>query len=275
MKRLLDINVHDEENAPVEAHLPLVKEAGFDGIFTCFWHEERMRRIASICKTLGLNFTSVHAPFSGVDAVWREGEEGETVLNALLRSLESTAEIGVPVLVSHVYIGFDKNESPTALGVERFSRLVQRAERLGVKIAFENTEGEEFLAALMGAFQNEKHVGFCWDSGHEFCYGKGKDFLLEYGDRLFYTHLNDNFGPSDPNGKITSRDDLHLFPFDGLIDWTNAVDRLKTTGFSGPFSFELKRKSKAGRHENDAVAALPLDTFYQKAYERAQKVASL
>lgn len=43
--------------------------------------------------------------------------------------------------------------------------------------------------------------------------------LDKYGDRLIATHLNDNLGVSDFDGKVTWTDDLHLLPFDGIIDW--------------------------------------------------------
>jgi 2-dehydro-3-deoxygluconokinase len=96
---------------------------------------------------------------------------------------------------------------------------VAHADRLGISIAFENLEGPEFLAALLRRYGDCGHVGYCWDSGHELCYAPGWDFLSHYGDRLLMTHLNDNLGISDPQGEINWLDDLHLLPYDGMIDW--------------------------------------------------------
>ena len=83
------------------------------------------------------------------------------------------------------------------------------AKERGVKVAFENTEGEEYLEALMDNFKDDDTVGFCWDTGHEMCYNHSQDMLAKYGDRLIATHINDNLGISDYDGKITWLDDLH------------------------------------------------------------------
>ena len=43
--------------------------------------------------------------------------------------------------------------------------------------------------------------------------------LALYGEKLICTHLNDNLGIKDFEGKTTWHDDLHLLPFDGIADW--------------------------------------------------------
>lgn len=70
-------------------------------------------------------------------------------------------------MIVHTYIGFDSEDIPTKEGIDNFSRVVEEADKLNVKIAFENTEGEEYLKAVMDAFSHCDNVGFCWDSGHE------------------------------------------------------------------------------------------------------------
>lgn len=270
----LGVDLGGGVDIPIEEQLPIIAAAGFDGFFTCYWDDERMQKLARLSKEYGLDFQSVHAPFSDIEAVWREGERGESFLQYLLRSLESTAQIEVPVMVCHAYKGFYTGEQPTSLGIDRLSRLVSRASTLGVTLAFENTEGEEFLAAVMNAFKGEKCVGFCWDSGHEQCYN-GKDVLALYGDRLAFTHLNDNLGVTDYEGKINWTDDLHLMPFDGILDWQDAVDRLKKTGFDGPLTFELKRKDKLNRHTHDRYLKMTVEEYAAAAYARACRVGSL
>ena len=74
--------------------------------------------------------------------------------------------------------------------------IVDKAAEYGIQIAFENTEGQEFLFALMAHFKGNDTVGFCWDSGHEMCYNHSSNLLDELGDRLIVTHLNDNLGIS-------------------------------------------------------------------------------
>ena len=164
--------------------------------------------------------------------------------------------------------------NPGELYFGNYDAVVNYAAQKGVKIAFENTEGEEYLAALMDAFRGEKHVGFCWDSGHEMCYNHSKDLLALYGDRLLGTHLNDNLGIRDFGGKITYIDDLHLLPFDGIADWDNIAARLDRCGFSGPLTFELNVMSKPGRRDNDIYRKLSPEEYIAECYKRACRVAA-
>ena len=51
-----------------------------------------------------------------------------------------------------------------------------------------------------------------------------------YGDRLLCTHINDNLGIRNYEGRITFIDDLHLLPFDGVADWKWITERLNRHG---------------------------------------------
>ena len=95
------------------------------------------------------------------------------------------------------------------------------------------------------------------------------------GSKLVATHLNDNLGIRDYGGKITFLDDLHLLPFDGIADWENITDRLIRGRFDGPLTFELNKKSKPGRHDNDKYDHMPLEEYLAEAYSRACRVASM
>lgn len=127
----------------------------------------------------------------------------------------------------------------------------------------------------MDAFSEEEHVGFCWDSGHELCYNRGKDMLRLYGDRLIATHLNDNLGVSDFEGQIFWTDDLHLLPFDGIHDWKQVADRLNRCGYDGVLTFELIRGNKPNRHDGDKYQQMPVESYIAECYARACRLAYL
>ena len=256
-----------------EEQIMLYKRTGFDGFFVGYGNDEHIQNVAALAKRENMIFQSIHAPFGRVDKLWLEGEDGEIVLKELIDCVESAAKAGVEIVVSHVWIGFDRPEKPGALGLDRFGKLVRLAADRGVKIAFENTEGEEFLAAIMDAFKNEKHVGFCWDTGHEQCYNMSKDMTALYGDRLIATHINDNLGVSDFGGHTFWLDDLHLLPFDGIIDWTDLAARLNKCGYNGYLTFELNRNSKPNRHDNDKYCLMTDETYVAEAYARACRLA--
>lgn len=210
--------------------------------------------------------------------MWEEGDAGRRAALELCRTLEACADAGVPIMVSHAYIGFEyelPDETTAAIGLENFGRVVRRADELGVKLALENTEGEEFLDILMRGFANERSVGFCYDSGHEKCYNHGHDMLALYGDRLIVTHLNDNLGIRRFDGAAQPRDDIHLLPFDGIIDWQNVCARLDAAGYRGIMNLELRKTNQRDRHTNALYEAMPPETYIAQAYNRACRLAAL
>ena len=273
MDRKLCLNAGATFGADTFTLIKMIGEAGFDGFFTAY--DEHVREYRALADSLGLLYQSVHAPFAHSAKLWQGGADADEGVTRLLACVRDCAESHVPVMVCHAYIGFEPSGGPTAVGIENYRRVVDAAAERGVKIAFENTEGEAYLAALMDAFRGYDNVGFCLDTGHELCYNGGKDMLALYGDRLFATHINDNLGVSSPEGKIFWTDDLHLVPFDGAKDWEDTARRIRACGFDGPLTLELVRASKPNRHENDGYAAMPLEAYLALAYERAARLRAL
>lgn len=272
-KKRLCLGAFSEKEMPIEAQIRLFGQVGYDGFFT-MW-SEKLPQYKALAEECGMIFQSVHAPFNNAAKMWQAGPAGEEAVSELLRCVRDTAAVEVPILVVHPYIGFEDKANVTAAGIENFGRVVREAKALGVKIAFENVEGEEYLAALLSTFGPEDGVGFCWDSGHELCYNRSKDMLALYGDRLCATHLNDNLGVSRYDGRIYWTDDLHLLPFDGIADWNGAADRLCRCGYDGILTFELNRHSKPNRHDNDKYGRIPFEEYVAESYARACRVAYL
>lgn len=275
-KQKLAISTSVQYGIPAEEQIRLFKKTGFEGFaIDVSGRETNAAELAAIGKEENMFIEYLHAPFNKSDDMWAEGELGDIAVSELIEYLELCAKLEIPAMVAHTFIGFDDPYIPTQIGIDRYGRLAKRAGELGVKLALENTEGFEYLDALMNALKGEKSVGFCWDSGHELCYNYGKNLTELYGDRLICTHLNDNLGIRDFGGKITYIDDLHLLPFDGIHDWNSVAQRLADCGFNGNLCFELTIKSKPGRHENDKYAAMPIENYIAEAYARACRVATL
>ena len=272
-KRKLCLSTSGQFGLSVEDQIRLFHETGFEAFFTGWERGCDVDGAARLARELGMDYQSIHAPFGHIDKMWKPGDEGEEVLKELCECVDDCARAGVPIMVSHAFIGFTEH-TPTELGVERFGRLVEHARAKGVKVAFENTEGEEYLAALMRAFDADPVVGFCWDTGHEMCYNHSQDMTALYGHKLICTHLNDNLGIRDINGEITFIDDLHLLPFDGIADWDGIAARLRKCGFDGTLTFELNTKSKPGRHENDIYDQMPIAQYIAECYKRACRFAA-
>ncbi len=270
----LCLALSEQFKIPETEQIRLFKQIGFDGFFAGWRPGCDFAPLRAVADELGMIFQSVHAPFTKMRDMWYPSDETETAVAELIACLNDCAANGVPLMVTHAFIGFEDHE-PTEFGLQNYARVVAEAERLGVKIAFENTEGEEYLAALMEAFKDSPAVGFCWDTGHQMCYNHSTDMMALYGKRLLGTHINDNLGCRDYDGKIFWHDDLHLLPFDGIADWQENARKIKESGFDGPLTFELNTLSKPDRHENDAYGRMEITEYLTNAYIRACRVAAL
>lgn len=271
-KQKIGISLSTGWKLPVEEVLPMLRDAGFDAV-SPVW-SPNLAATVEAAKACGLQVQSLHAPFAKVVHMWdRDTEVSAPAMQELMTAVEDCARCGIPVLVAHVWKGFDYRFEPEGLYFDNFDAVVEAAREKGVRIAFENTEGEEYLEALMSRYEGNENVGFCWDAGHELCYNDSRDLLARYGDRLLMTHLNDNLGTSRFDGKIFWTDDLHLLPYDGIADWPYNVDRLRKARKQEYLNFELVIASKPGRHENDVYGEMPFVRYLAEAYKRACRIA--
>ncbi len=274
MEKKLILGTYLWEDIDPEAEVLMIKKAGFDGFFSDTNAINIIPLYAELAKREGLIYQSHHAPFGDMYIIWEgSDEEALPVLDELKNNIDVCAENHVPIVIFHVIIGMDRH-NPNEIGAERFRQLALYAREKGVKVAFENTEGEEYLSCIMDVCKDLDNVGFCFDSGHEKCYNHDHDMLALYGDRLIATHLNDNLGMKDEK-IMTWHDDLHLLPFDGNADWKNIVERLKKSTCPECLTFELVTKNKPGRNEHDIYSKLTRQEYLNEAYKRACRVKEL
>ena len=273
-KQKIGISLYNSYVKPVIEVIDLLKKIGFDAISPEWDENVDLKTLVDHARDIGLEIQSLHAPYTCSHHMWESDPAlSEPALQTLLASLKDCGDNHIPILVVHAWIGFAYTMKPNDAGLTNYDRLVEEAAKRGVKIAFENTEGEEFLAALMAHYEGNENVGFCWDSGHEMCYNHSEDLLAHYGDRLIMTHLNDNLGIRPFDGHVFWHDDLHLLPYDGVADWDYNIQRLKASKKMEILNFELNINSKPERHENDAYMQMPLEQYLTEAYNRACRIA--
>ena len=274
MNEKICVNVGMDSDIPWLDQLPMIKNAGFDGVFLDWERDIDLHPLIEKARELGLYVQSLHAPFYGMDDIFHddEGTLADKMISDLSGSIDSCAEFGIDLVIFHAVIGMD-NHSPNELGLERLKKVIDRAGEKGVRIAFENTEGEEYLKAILDRYGECGHIGFCFDSGHAMCYNAGSDILGKFGKYLFSTHLNDNMGQTGE--EITFCDDSHLLPFDGIADWEAIAKKLRELKFEGPFTFELVCKNRPNRHVSDRYEQMKFEDYLAEAYERAVKFREL
>ncbi|MBQ9099342.1 MAG: sugar phosphate isomerase/epimerase [Clostridia bacterium] len=267
----LGINIQGgRSELTIPQHIELVKQIGWDAFFTS-WDHNNVEKWAETGAKNGLIYTSLHAPFSHEYRIWNGGEDGEKEIATMIACIEDCARFDIPVVVLHTMNGFSPKTpaAPTQVGLDGYARIIEAGNRHGVKLAFENTEREEFLAAVMQKFWNEPCVGFCYDTGHEQCY-RNSDMMALYGEKLCHTHFDDNLGVT--GDIITWYDDSHLPMGDGIVDWKTVMERIEASPFEGVLSCELTTKNKPERNTHGAYVNMPIDTFYALTLERARRV---
>ena len=273
-KQKIGISVGNNYSIPTIDLIKMLKEIGFDAISPEWKEDAQIGEVVKKAREYGLIVQSLHAPFRKAAAMWNFDKElGNEAKEELLKVLDDCRAWNIPILVVHTWIGFEYKFDEAELDFSNYDEIVARAEEYGITIAFENTEGEEYLFALMERYTNNSTVGFCWDSGHEMCYNHSQDLLARYGERLVMTHLNDNLGISRFDGKTFWTDDLHLLPYDGIADWDDNIERLKKSRHMEILNFELNIKSKPNRHENDIYSQMGLELYFTEAYKRSCRIA--
>jgi sugar phosphate isomerase/epimerase len=213
---------------PFEDIINLIKEAGFHSVMT--WWEDidgSKERQPGIIKKAGLKLENTHFNFKNVNSIWENTIDGEEIFNTYYSNIGDCRIYEIPTAVMHVTAG----ETPppyNQLGLDRFKRLIEKAEKDNINIALENVRNPEYLDYIFESIKSDR-LKFCYDSGHENCFTPNMDFLSKYGDRLIALHLHDNDGFCDQ----------HLFPFKGSVNWRYIMEKLKRLEYKGPLAFEL------------------------------------
>lgn len=270
----IGFSLQSRYDMPISQVIARLAQHGFYAVSPVWSPDLDLATIASAVKANNMIIQSLHATYTDIFLLWQsESARGIAASENIIRSLDDCAEFGIPILVMHGWSGFDYSFSENSLDFALFDKLVEHAKALGVSIAFENLEGEEFLCALLERYSNCANVGYCWDSGHERCYLPKTDFIEKFAGRLIMTHLHDNYGLRDENGTPTGYDDLHLLPYDGVIDWDAQLKRLSSAAPQTILNFELKKVLPVASPSDLLYADLPLEDFIAKAGKIARNIA--
>jgi len=226
-----------------------------------------------------LHLASLHAPTSKDASAMRESGiplsvcEVERVrrieaMDEFKRAIDVAEELTFPRMVLHM--GGSREAADPRKRDAAFStleHLVLHAKHLGVTLCVENTTSEMGQPAYLRAFVDETRLAglrFNFDVGHAHMGDGEESQRIEKAfepmrDLVASVHLHDNHGEKDE----------HLPPYDGSIDWENAIPILKAAPEKNlPITLELKEKTGADAlslPEQLAYARAALDRF-EKAW---------
>jgi len=234
-------------------HLAQVAGYGFEAVevFATRTHFDYhdAAAIASLGRWLhetGLRLHSVHAPITdrltngAWGAVFSNAAAEAARRQAAVKEAEAALQIArqVPFDVLVVHLGApaakgtpaDNNRGAAARSADEICRL---AEPLGVRVAFEVIPNElsdpASLVALIERDLDARHAGICLDFGHAHLLGDVADAVEVAAEHLIATHVHDNHG----------RQDEHLVPYTGTINWGTALVSMLKIGFDGTYMLEV------------------------------------
>ena len=232
--------------------LERVRDAGFPAVeIFCARQHIDYRDTAQIAE-LGhwfrdseLKVHSLHAPMY-TDDVW--GRSGpQSVLNitepvkakriAMVDEIKRAIEIAelVPFryLIQHLGVqGEEYNERKLDAAFSSLDEIRVFAGQRGVEVLLENTPNELSTGERLNFFLGQTHLNlnYCFDIGHAHMTGDLPAEFETMKSRIRSTHLHDN------NGK----EDSHLFPGKGTIDWRKAMRLLNSCPDQYPLLLELR-----------------------------------
>ena len=259
--RKLGINLGSYKGILAEDQIKYIKDAGFDSVFTGFDGYEKNAVLAEKISSAGLAYETIHAPYSGINNMWFEGEEGEKMLARLEDCTVCASKLGVPVVIIHLSSGVHAPHI-NDIGTARFDKLIETAGKVGVKLAFENQRKLANISYIFERYEDAPQVGFCWDNGHESCFTLGKrDYMALFGDRLIALHLHDNCGEFDR--------DQHMMPFHAKIDFGKVAEKIRNSGFAGTLMLETIMGA-SNRYDGYSP-----EQFFSEAYASVAKLRTL
>jgi sugar phosphate isomerase/epimerase len=211
------------------------------------YHDEAaIEQLAQWLMETGLVLHSVHAPIFASFGAGGTGESFSVAASDSARRQAAVREaelaIGVirriPAKFLVVHLGApaaysrpaDNNRAAASRSIEEICKL---AEPLGARIAMEvipnDLSSAPSLISMIERDLEGSPVGICLDFGHAHLMGDVADAIELAAEHLVTTHVHDNRG----------REDDHLVPYQGTIDWPAALVNMLKIGYDGTYLLEL------------------------------------
>ena len=129
----LCLGLSDQFKLPFDEQIRLFHRVGFEGFFVDWAESLDVAALRRVAEEDGMIFQSIHAPFEKMADMWEPTEATAAALDELIRCLHDCKDNGVPIMVAHAFIGFEKH-TPTDFGLKNFEKVISAAEELGVKV---------------------------------------------------------------------------------------------------------------------------------------------
>jgi sugar phosphate isomerase/epimerase len=236
-------------------HLAQIAAYGFDTIelFATRSHfdyhdQASIETLARWLSETGLTLGSVHAPITtrfGSGDKWAPdfstaAEDKESRAAAVKEAglaLRIAGTVPFDVLVLHLGTPASKAQAADnnrAAAIRSLQEICDMAAAHGTRVAAEvvpnRLSDPAALVAILDRDIDARNAGICVDFGHAHMMGDVADAIEIASEHVIATHVHDNHG----------REDEHLVPWLGTIDWDVALITMQKIGYAGPYMMELR-----------------------------------
>lgn len=236
-------------------HLAQVAGYGFEAVelFATRSHFDyhdaaAVAKLGQWLKESGLALHSVHAPIAdsftprpaagqtSYSIAAGANDKREAAVREALAAIEVAKQVPFNVLVVHLgtpTAARNGDDNHRAAAVRSLEEICRAAAAAGVKVAAEvipnRLSDAVTLSALLENELEPGQAGICLDFGHAHLMGEVGDAVEAAAEHVISTHVHDNHG----------RDDEHLVPYLGSIDWDHALVTMQKIGYDGVYVMEL------------------------------------
>lgn len=253
----IGMNIDAISGIEQKEYIRLMSHLGFGATFSGNKDEEYHYTLANDLAEFGIEYETIHAPFDGINAMWRDG--GEEMYKRLCRTVDMCALANVGIAIIHLSSGI-MAPSLNDTGIARFTRLVEYAQKKNVKIAFENQRKIANLSWALETFADAENVGFCWDCGHEYCFTPGREYMPLFSNQLICTHIHDN--------TCVFNCDDHMIPFDGKVNYDRVAYHIRNSDYNGSLMLEVFAKHRKYKD-------ITPEAFICRAADRVKRLESM
>ena len=234
-------------------HLAQVAAYGFEAIelFATRTHFDyhdaaAAMTLAQWLRETGLTLHSIHLPIADSLKGDQWGTAFSTAFGDNARRQVAVAEATAALAISRtlpfrfavLHLGTPTahagaGDNSRAAAVRSLEEISRAAEPFGVRIAVEvipnDLSSAATLVTLLERDFDDTSVGLCMDFGHAHLMGDVPDAIETAAEHLITTHVHDN----------RRRDDDHLVPYNGSINWASALVTMRKIGYDGIYLMEL------------------------------------
>ena len=213
-----------------------------DRYYNEFDFVNRAQEYADRVKAAGLEWWSLHLPFSGkLDITNMDDEMREEIVKINTEMILAAGKAGCKVAVLHPSsepISDDIRPQRLAYSRKNIIHLREACDQVGMKLAVENlprtclcNRSQEMIDLL-----RDTGAGVVFDTNHSLVEENVAFMraLTDAGLEILSLHISD----------YDFVDERHRLPGDGINDWKGIMSVLEQVGYSGPLMYEVPKQPK-------------------------------